>query len=196
MRCPTCKQSLVRENSIFLCTHSHGALVPGKFLVDIENSLVDDEVSNRSAPDTKHDLPCPRCTKKMHKLDYNHTGIIIDSCTNCHYRWLDRGEIGKIKNFKPRFQPDDLLFLGDLERKLDTASKHKNHPKNNPRIPLFNVMRIISAGDSRRTLGALGGMGLYGIIVGMITSKFLRIVIPLLLLFFTISYYLVFVSFS
>jgi Zn-finger nucleic acid-binding protein len=29
----------------------------------------------------------------MQNLDYQNTGVKIDSCTNCPYRWLDANEI-------------------------------------------------------------------------------------------------------
>ncbi|MBK7632110.1 MAG: zf-TFIIB domain-containing protein [Ignavibacteriales bacterium] len=36
---------------------------------------------------------CPNCKKKMEKVEFENTGIIIDKCTNNHGLWFDSGEL-------------------------------------------------------------------------------------------------------
>jgi Zn-finger nucleic acid-binding protein len=36
---------------------------------------------------------CPICKKKMDKVEFENTGIILDRCTNNHGLWFDRGEL-------------------------------------------------------------------------------------------------------
>lgn len=190
MRCPVCSEQLTLENEVYSCLNKHGGLVSGKFLRDIEQvaEAIEDLPSSSEPPDMKKDIVCPHCSALMHKVNYNNTGVVIDSCSRCQFRWLDAGEVKKIKGFKPKFRSEDILFIEELDRKTNSAKKEEII---NPRIPLFNAIRVVSAGDSRRTQSALLGMGLYGVITGMIKSKFLRFVIPPLLAFFALAYFLV-----
>ena len=64
-----------------MCPDGHGTLVTGKYLSDIEISPYLDETKNTRSVDSKHQVVCPYCSVKMHKVDYNSTDIIIDACT-------------------------------------------------------------------------------------------------------------------
>jgi len=39
---------------------------------------------------------CPNCKKKMNKVEFENTGIIIDKCTDDHGVWFDGGELKSI----------------------------------------------------------------------------------------------------
>jgi Zn-finger nucleic acid-binding protein len=39
---------------------------------------------------------CPNCKKKMDKVEFENTGIIIDKCTGDHGVWFDSGELKSI----------------------------------------------------------------------------------------------------
>jgi Zn-finger nucleic acid-binding protein len=39
---------------------------------------------------------CPICKKKMEKVEFENTGIILDRCTNNHGLWFDSGELKSI----------------------------------------------------------------------------------------------------
>ncbi|QQS18042.1 zf-TFIIB domain-containing protein [Candidatus Saccharibacteria bacterium] len=153
--------------------------------------------TDTSAPIPKRDseLVCPHCGAIMNRVDYNSTGIIIDSCIKCHYRWLDRGEFGKIIEFKPRINPDDLLFLLDLKLKTEAiVTKGSDDP--NPEVPLSSgvlggLIRGNMAGDSRRTLSYLAGAGISGLIIGIIKSRFIRVLAPFIIIGFIILGYLI-----
>jgi len=125
----------------------------------------------------------------MHRINYNDSGVFIDSCTKCHHRWLDRGELHKIANKISSKQktPEELLFLADLDQKMRDIDKQANQSAYSDAAlydnPMSGVLRSSAAGDERRTLGLLSGAALYGMVVGMLKSKLLRILIPLMLIF-------------
>jgi len=39
---------------------------------------------------------CPNCKKKMDKVEFENTGIIIDKCVDAHGVWFDSGELKSI----------------------------------------------------------------------------------------------------
>jgi hypothetical protein len=39
---------------------------------------------------------CPNCKKKMDKVEFENTGIIIDKCVDEHGVWFDSGELKSI----------------------------------------------------------------------------------------------------
>ncbi len=39
---------------------------------------------------------CPRCTVRMHMLDYDETGVQVEYCHQCSGTWLDKGKLGDI----------------------------------------------------------------------------------------------------
>lgn len=196
MKCPICRQELIQKSSVLICPINHGALVSGKFLHDIEESTLND--ATPSYRDNNKLLACPNCSHEMHKVNYTNKGIFIDSCPNCHYRWLDKGEISKINNFKPKLNPEDVLLLDKLTQTKEPIKEEDVNPK----IPGFNLIRSTAAigtvlgNKAHNNYTALTTMGLYGIIVGLVKSKFLRIVIPLMFAIFGLVVYLIFKAYK
>ena len=44
--------------------------------------------------------PCPKCpSTKLRSIVFGHSGVVIDSCANCHGVWLDRDEFESIVHF-------------------------------------------------------------------------------------------------
>lgn len=198
MLCPICNTKLAdQHNGLFMCPDGHGTLVTGKYLSDIEESPQLDETKSTNAVDSKHQIVCPHCSTAMHKVDYNSTDIIIDACTNCHYRWLDSGEVTKIKNHKPDIAAQDLLFIADVDEQIRQADK-REIKEANPRLPLQGSYRagaeVVTgiSGDHRVRLGAIAGQGLYGIVKGLTHSKTSRILTIVTLLIFGLLFLLIF----
>ena len=53
----------------------------------------------------------------MVEVDYRGSGIMIDVCLACPYRWLDGGELTKIVEYSEwsgHLGPEQLGALGDL----------------------------------------------------------------------------------
>lgn len=63
--------------------------------------LLDDELLalNRGEVDVNTLAPadCPECRVPMHRYNWNNEGITLDSCTKCHGRWIDGGEIADVR---------------------------------------------------------------------------------------------------
>lgn len=198
MLCPICSSQLTEHQGLFRCPANHGTLVTGKYLSDIEEKPHAEAHSSPSV-DTKHAIQCPHCSKEMHKVDYNSTDIIIDACTNCHYRWLDTGEIRKIKDFKPDIKAKDLLFIFSVDEQIRKASK-RDIKEANPRLPLQGSYRagaeVVAgiSGDHRTRLGAIFGQGFYGIYRGLTHSKTSRWLTIITLLIFGLLFYFIFLD--
>lgn len=96
--CPVCKQVLIAKKHWYECPAHHGILINGGELI----ALRDHKKTVRSqAPDTQHakehqGITCPACYTAMQAVAYGGGSTIIDSCTNCHYRWIDAGELQQI----------------------------------------------------------------------------------------------------
>jgi Zn-finger nucleic acid-binding protein len=185
MECPICKTPLSEQHGISLCTHGHGALVTGKYLADIKTTEATPE---RTSTNTVHLLSCPHCATTMQKVDYNSADIIIDACAKCQYRWLDAGEISKIKNHKPGFRANDLLFLLDVERMMNRYDGAKDP---NARLPIQGWWRGL-AGTGRTRLAGIGGQALFGAIHGLLYSKTSMYLVLITLLIFGLLFFLVF----
>jgi len=170
----------------------------GKLLGELKELNIPDETPSAQSQDTaKKNLICPHCSAPMQKVNYNDTGIIIDSCTNCPYRWLAAGEIEKIEEYKPNIHPQDLLFLVGLQEKSKALASDNTDTGGdvNPEVPLYvgvlgGSIRGYMAGSDSRTLGWLTGAGMYGLITGMIKSKVVRIIAPIVILGFIVLGYM------
>jgi Zn-finger nucleic acid-binding protein len=171
MKCPICNAELVERDQVFVCQRGHGTLMAGKLLGELKKlDFPDEPASGEARADDKKPLTCPHCSAQMQKVNYNDSGIIIDACTNCPYRWLNAGEIKKIEDFKPNIHPQDLLFLESLKEKTDAvAASADAEDTENPEVPLYSggwggFIRGNMAGNDNRTLGWLLGAGMYGLI--------------------------------
>lgn len=187
MLCPACSVTLSESSQgMLMCPTGHGILITGRFLSDIEDAPSIPEKSIQAVGDTKHAVTCPHCAAVMHKVDYNHTGIVIDSCAECHYRWLDAGEYQKIKDHKPQLNPEDAALLLSIEKQIGNVITRKD-PN-----PAFRL-------DSRATFrspAALGFTAMHVIIKAMLHSRFLRIVTVIILIFTALIYYYVLQEFA
>ncbi len=103
MNCPACKNPMIilelNQVEIDYCTACKGIwLDRGELdlifstsekkeiakLFSVKNNL--DEIKRR----------CPNCKKKMDKVEFENTGIIIDRCSEDHGVWFDSGELKSI----------------------------------------------------------------------------------------------------
>lgn len=196
MLCPICSKQLVEHQSLFRCADNHGTLVTGKYLSDIEDKPVP-EPSGQVLADTKHEIHCPHCAAMMHKVDYNGTSIMIDACTKCHYRWLDAGEIAKIKNHDPKINPQDLLYIADVDEQM-RQSQGREVKEANPRLPLQGSWRggseVVGGNRANVRYGAIAGQGLFGIYKGLTHSKTSRILTLVAMIIFGLLVYLFFLD--
>ena len=140
-------------------------------------------------------LYCPNCSNKMDKVDYNLTGIIIDSCTACPYRWLDAGEVAKIQDDRSISDVDDLLFLLKVNERLKEldVKNEVSEDERNPRLPLQGSYR--SAAGLTGSMRGIAGAGIYGLIKGLLVSKFTRILLLVSIVIFILLYILIYVDY-
>jgi hypothetical protein len=75
-----------------------------------------------------------------------------------------------------KLTPEQILEVAELDDKIAKEQPEKDiNPEINQKF--FNYERIWASGDEGRTLGAIVGNGIYGIIKGLLTSWFMRIAI-------------------
>lgn len=103
MNCPACKNSMVilelNQVEIDYCTTCKGIWLDRGELDLIFSSADKKEISKSFS--IKNDFDeikrrCPICKKKMDKVEFENTGIIIDKCVDDHGVWFDSGELKSI----------------------------------------------------------------------------------------------------
>lgn len=201
MECPVCNNPLehIMKNA-FICPKGDGILVTSKQLLEKDSEIVKHTHDEATTTNRNHDISCPHCHAMMHRVNYSSTGIIIDSCMKCHYRWLDRGEFKKIKNYKPKLSLTDMAFLQELQQRINDLDSStsvlysgewdtlvRNHIELKDDLPGY----MNTPEEMRRNFGYTAGIGIYGLIVSMIHSKFMRVVGPILLIgLFVLAYFI------
>lgn len=193
--CPRCSKVLSRDDSASYCPDGHGYLLTSKSLRNLEDGRINEaDYKANKARNAHARARCPVCSEKMKPVDYCLSGIIIDSCSKCHHRWLDAGEITGIKNRKSKLSVADHRLLMKLG--TDSASKGKSlMPKDMPdyRLGLINArwsmrlsrLSIISRlGETGNLTNAIPSSGLFGAVLMLLHSNFSRILLLFLVLIF------------
>lgn len=107
--CPSCEQPLkagtVDERPALYCGSCYGILMKKAFF----GSVLGERRSRRAAVDGEEPRPidtaqyerrlrCPGCRNFMEVHPYFGPGnVVIDSCSNCDYLWLDHGELTRLE---------------------------------------------------------------------------------------------------
>jgi Zn-finger nucleic acid-binding protein len=100
MNCPACKNPMIilelNQVEIDYCTACKGIWLDNGELELIFSSSDRKEIAKSFS--IKNDFEeekrrCSNCKKKMDKVEFENTGIIIDRCTNNHGLWFDSGEL-------------------------------------------------------------------------------------------------------
>jgi Zn-finger nucleic acid-binding protein len=100
MNCPACKNSMIilelNQVEIDYCNSCKGIWLD-KGELDLIFSKSDEKKNNDYfIPKPDHQeikRRCPNCKKKMEKVEFENSGIILDQCTNNHGHWFDNGEL-------------------------------------------------------------------------------------------------------
>lgn len=191
MNCPVCHKSLIElEKGCFSCPAGHGLLLSASKLLDSNSDFAEqvDKIEGLPTEAVSGEISCPNCSRPMRKVDYNSTGFIIDSCTNCHHRWFDSGELLKIKSYKAEANTsaEGLLFLSKFDYQNSQKTDRKSADLKAPGYhgALGGMVRGSSAANSRR-----GGAMLFmmvslfaGLARAMKNSWFWRITAPLIII--------------
>lgn len=103
MNCPACKNPMVilelNQVEIDYCTACKGIWLDRGELDLIFSTSEKKEIAKLFSVKSNLDeitRRCPICKKKMSKVEFENNGIIIDSCSNEHGVWFDRGELKSI----------------------------------------------------------------------------------------------------
>lgn len=182
-KCPLCHEILIQQNQLALCPSGHGALIKGRYIRSSSDTTR--PLSDTTNTNTEHVLHCPVCSHAMNKVNYNNTGIVIDSCTHCPYRWVDRGELTKINSYKGTIDPKGLLILQSVKDKL--GDTHEVKEITHYTSQEFMRMKIVAdpfnigINDSTRVIGVLG---IWGIAQSILHSKTTRILLVVILIAF------------
>ena len=92
-KCPVCQSALTDIANYFSCPNHHGILVYGYKLPLVKSGAISNP-TELSENNGEHGLiNCPACGTKMDQVPYAGSKTIIDSCSNCPYRWVDSGEL-------------------------------------------------------------------------------------------------------
>lgn len=117
MQCPVCKNSMVilelDKVEIDYCPACKGIwLDSGELELLIENhnkNSISNFKSINNLPEKKY--RCPICSKKMDKVEYASSKIIIDKCKNDHGLWFDKGELNSLLSANEINQNNKVLTL-------------------------------------------------------------------------------------
>jgi Zn-finger nucleic acid-binding protein len=103
MNCPACKNPMVilelNQVEIDYCSECKGIWLDNGELDLIFSSSDRKEISKSFSIKNDFDETkrrCPNCKKKMDKVEFENTGIIIDKCIDEHGVWFDSGELKSI----------------------------------------------------------------------------------------------------
>jgi Zn-finger nucleic acid-binding protein len=108
MKCPKCEGEFstryVKDVKVEECKQCHGVWFDATELeeatkeVDQDLRWMDFDLwKNQDSIDvSRGTLMCPRCNIPMAMVKYGPTEVQVDTCTNCHGIWLDKGEFEEI----------------------------------------------------------------------------------------------------
>ncbi|HMN24033.1 MAG: zf-TFIIB domain-containing protein [Ignavibacteriaceae bacterium] len=100
MNCPVCKNSMVilelNQVEIDYCSACKGIWFDrGELDLIFSTSDKKEIVKSFSIKKDFNEVKrrCPICKRRMDKIEFENTGIILDRCSNNHGLWFDRGEL-------------------------------------------------------------------------------------------------------
>lgn len=97
MKCPACATDLTQCTHWFECPSCNGHLLHGKDLIKANRGQIEaPENMSSTVTERPSSIQCPHCQNPMTIVDYQFSGVHIDTCTKCPYRWCDAGELAKI----------------------------------------------------------------------------------------------------
>jgi Zn-finger nucleic acid-binding protein len=186
LKCPACSSTLNGLlQGAYVCNNAHGVLLSGKLLASRNESLVQqleiyDKRSNFSEKNLDF-MKCPNCNSIMTQVNYNHTGILIDSCVNCPYRWLDRGELRAIIAHKPEFK-------NKIPELLLAASRELNQKQPSEPNPAYRI---------RYGYAYTSVLGIAPTLIrGIMHSRFLGFTVLFLVIVFFLAYWIIWSSYG
>jgi len=118
MQCPVCKNSMVilelDKVEIDYCPSCKGIWLDSGELELLMGSKNNEKMfahfkSLKNIDEKKY--RCPICGKKMDKVEYENSDIIIDKCKKDHGVWFDKGELNSLLSIKNINHNNKVLTL-------------------------------------------------------------------------------------
>lgn len=99
--CPVCEMELKEYEYWHVCPRDHGQLMNASTLTNqeaIRSFLSVGKMDKTILDSSNRHLSCPVCHSKMIAVPYGgeNSKVLIDTCSTCPYRWLDKGEFHAI----------------------------------------------------------------------------------------------------
>ena len=149
--CPSCSDCLqtaqLDGRPILYCPGCYGMLVRrdhfGAIVSERRSRRAGQEQAVASAIEPgvhSRRLRCPACEGSMETHPYYGPGnVIIDSCANCDYVWLDHGELSRVERSAGGREPANMLLPIDLTG-LTTHSSNEPEDERNPLAMLADLL--------------------------------------------------------
>lgn len=108
--CPTCEQplqtGLIERRRALFCGACFGVLIRHADFAGIvqerqarRGGMEPAEPRPIDPESLKREIHCPSCSQRMETHPYYGPGnIVVDTCSECGYLWLDHGEITRVEN--------------------------------------------------------------------------------------------------
>ncbi|MFN9719560.1 MAG: zf-TFIIB domain-containing protein [Planctomycetota bacterium] len=126
--CPVCSQAmqtgLIENQRILYCTNCHGILLRhtdfGTIIAErLARRVGIDPAEPRPIPEGAETrrVDCPACQSVMDAHPYYGPGqVMIDTCTDCGFVWLDQGELKRIEEASWTCAADPTAWTRNLRR--------------------------------------------------------------------------------
>jgi Zn-finger nucleic acid-binding protein len=93
--CPICQKTMTQTDNWQACPDGHGVLLNGRDLIRLHQHNL--TIPSDAAKAQQHgSLSCPNCHSQMESVNYEETGVTIESCPTCPFRWLDADAMIKL----------------------------------------------------------------------------------------------------
>ncbi len=121
MQCPFCKNDMIilelNKVEIDYCINCKGIwLDAGELKLLYQNSSSADNdgffTDRSNVPELK--IRCPVCRRKMKKVEFKQTGIILDKCKNNHGYWFDKDELRLLLESEPDSNLEIIKLLKNI----------------------------------------------------------------------------------
>ena len=121
MNCPACKNSMVilelDQVEIDFCTSCKGIWLDQgelELLLASNFDTTNKDIFKPSSLTAEIKRRCPICRRKMLKVDYNNSGVMLDKCGKNHGLWFDKGELYSIIAADTDDNSDLVRLLKDI----------------------------------------------------------------------------------
>lgn len=88
LNCPLCQTTMKIAADYMLCPNGEGVLISARDLNRYQNHEFNIDIPTNNSK-VHGPLTCPNCKSIMQAVNYENANIVIDSCPNCIFRWLD-----------------------------------------------------------------------------------------------------------